>query len=287
MKTHAICRTPLVGCLKEASNYANIPFDWKPINQEQEEFKRHLELNQETENLTEEEFESIAANDSAIINKWLKDKGFDISLPKLKEEEFATASVMKIAVQWSKKAVKTKLRTQEQSYDAVFFYKEIGKQIQADNQTWATTELQTQDENTQVFVAMPDEYKDWTEEELITITKTIQEKYQTAHQHYKNVQMPMIDLDVKVEQQWILGMKCESYRIIACVQQFILKLNEKGAVAKSAAGMSLAKAACMDTTPTLTFNKPFVLWFVRKGITYPLFIAMCGHDCWNAPKDLE
>lgn len=42
VKTHAVCRIPLVGCLLKTSEYKYISEDWQPINPEQQEFKRHL-----------------------------------------------------------------------------------------------------------------------------------------------------------------------------------------------------------------------------------------------------
>jgi hypothetical protein len=291
MKTHAICRIPLVGCLQEASKYVNIPFDWQPINEKQESFKKHLNLEEETSLLSKEEFESTASSDAETINKWLEEKGFTLKCPKLNKNEFATASVMKIFVEWMNEAKKRKIEAKNsETYDYACFEDNLGKKISVGGQTWDMTQISTKDVDTNVFIAMNPNFENTDDEEnLLNVLKTLQKHYESKNTtyEYKGVNVPMIDLNLEVEQDWICGLNNQGYIVSKCSQQFILKFNEKGAVAKSAAVMSFKRSITIEKDPPLTFDAPFIIWFSRSGVTYPLFVATCGYDCWKEPANLD
>lgn len=289
VKTRAICRTPLVGCLLKASEYANISKDWVPVNPEQKEFKRHLDLSEELSALSGTEFDSIASTKEDEINKWLKDNNFTITCPPIHNGGFATASFIKLMVEWLEEAHASEVRGQNgTTYDSVDF--NLGaKHFAHSSEEWHVAELPTKDSDTQVFLATTtSNLGERNDEELLTLVQNLQLKYyDTPNTAYEGVTVPMINLDSTVSQDWVVGMRSDGWSISACIQQFILKLNEKGATAKSAAVMTLTRGCLMSVKPRLIFNKPFILWFNRNGVTYPLFLAVCGYDCWNAPDDLD
>lgn len=289
MKTHAVCRIPLVGCLLKASEYKNISENWQPINQAQENFKRHLELKNQLSLLSTDEFDSTASTNEDEINEWLAEKGFTLKCPPITKDGFATASVAKFLVEWLNEASKTKSKAQNgEKYDYAYFTQLGGKLINLQNRKWDMAKIPTKDENTQVFLAMSDDIDDVDDEDLLTLAQNLQIAFRnTLHEEYENVNVPMLNLDLQVSQDWITGMKSGAWCVEKCLQQFILKFNEKGAVAKSAASMIVGRGCVMPTKQPLTFNKPFILWFSRDGVTYPLFLSVCGYDCWAEPDNLD
>lgn len=292
MKTHAVCRIPLIGCLLKASEYKNLSENWRPSNQAQEKFTRHLEVKSQLSLLSKDEFDATASTSEDEINEWLLEKGFTLKCPPILGDGFATASVAKFFVEWLEEASKTKFKAQNgETYDYAYFAALSGKVINLENKKWDVAKIPTKDKNTQVFLAMSQDVDDSGEtddEDLLTLAQNLQIAFRnTLSDEYKNVSVPMLNLDLQVSQDWITGMSSGEWFVAKCLQQFILKLNEKGAVAKSAAVMSFSRGCTVPTKPPLTFNKPFILWFSRDGVTYPLFLSVCGYDCWAEPKNLD
>lgn len=191
-------------------------------------------------------------------------------------------------VQWFKEATKSKVRGNDgNTYDCASFEEIPGKRFMLQDKQWGVSQIATKDENTQVFVAMPDKMGEWSDEELLTLARDLQMNYYDASSNLEGADIPMINLNLQVEQNWINGMKSDGWFVSACLQQFILKLNEKGATAKSAAAMSYVRCMSISHKQRLTIDKPFLIWFSRSGITYPAFLAVCGYDCWAAPADLS
>jgi hypothetical protein len=288
VKTHAVCRIPLVGCLLKASEYKSISEDWQPVNKEQEDFKRHLGVSSQIKALTDEEFDSTASDKEEEINQWLSDHGFTLKCPSILPGGFATASVVKLWVKWLQEAEKSKGRANDgNTYDYASFTKLPGKKVTVNGTQWGMSQIATKEDNTQVFVAMPLQMEEMGDEALLTLARELQMGYYDATQAYDGLELPMINMDFQIVQGWVVGMNSDGWRIDACIQQFILKLNEKGATAKSAAVMTKSRSMSMDFKPRLFLDKPFLIWFSRDGITYPAFLGVCGYDCWAAPADLS
>lgn len=291
IKTRAICRIPLVGCLKKAEEYKSLTSDWQSRNEEQENFIRHVRLADELSVFTKEEFDSIVSEKSDEIDKWLSDNGFTLKCPEIRPGEFATASFIKMFVKWLEEGDKTFVTSNNTRYPAVFFKEENGKTINVNNITWGVTSLSTKEGDVKVYCAMPTDgdfnFNETPEEEILNIACDLELRYSQAFSSYEGVRIPMIDLDIEVNQQWLKGLQNGEWEVAECLQQFILKLNEKGATAKSAAIMMLKCACSLQQIPVLVFDKPFLLWFSKNGVFYPAFLAVCGTDCWKEPKNLD
>ena len=262
-----------------------------PINDEQESFLRHARLADELSVFTKEEFDSIVSEKTEEINQWLSENGFSLKCPDIRRGEFATASFIKMFVKWLAEGDKTSITSDNTRYPGVFFKEEQGKTISANNTTWSIASLSTKEDGVSVYCAMPTDgefnFNNTLEEEILNIALDLELRYSSTSSFYKGVKLPMIDLDIEVNQAWIKGLKNGEWFVAECLQQFILKLNEKGATAKSAAVMLMKRSAMINQTPVLTFDKPFMLWFSKNGVSYPVFLAVCGTDCWKEPVNLD
>jgi hypothetical protein len=294
VKTRAVCRVPLVGCLTKASEYKSLPNNWEPINDEQIEFVRHVQLSQELSSFSSEEFDSVASDSAEVINNWLADNGFSLRCPEIKPDGFGVASFVKMLVNWLNEGEKSRVASNDVDYPAVYFKGNTGAKIRLHDSEWGVTCLPTKESNTKVFCAMilGEENTDYnynaiSEEKLLDIAESLENNYHNGEFIFKNVYLPMIDMNIEVNQEWMAGMRNDVWLVESCVQQFILKLNEKGAIAKSAAVMSIGAAAMVMQEIPLVFDKPFLLWFSRDGVTFPAFLVVCGQDCWKEPKDLS
>lgn len=289
-KTRAVCRVPLVGCLQKASEYKSLPGEWEAINDEQKDFLRHLSSKSELSAFSKEEFDSIASDATSDINTWLSDNGFTLKCPEIQPGSFATASFVKMFVKWTKEGDKTSIHVDDTQYPAVSFTEETGKNVHHMGVNWGVTCLSTKENNTKVYCAMStDAEVDYalSEEQLLDAATALESGYSSASKSYEGVRIPMINLDIKVKQKWMMGLKNDGWFVSECLQQFILKLNEKGATAKSSAVMMFKSGMVIPFYPMLTFDKPFLLWFSRDGLTHPAFLAVCGADCWKEPANLD
>jgi len=289
VKTRAICRIPLVGCLQKAEEYQSLQGNWQPTNDEQMVFMRHVDLAHELSVFNKDEFDSIASTSAEEINKWLSDNGFTLRCPDIKDG-FATASFVKIFVNWLDPGVKSAIKVNDTLYTAVNFEHEEGRKIHQYGSDWGVTCISTQERGTKVFCAMrvdnmEADFDTLSDEQLLDIAEELESNYSSARTIFEGIKIPMLDMNMEVSHDWMSGIRNGKWHVDQCVQQFILKLNECGATAKSAAAMLFKRGSLQDTT--LVFNKPFLLWFSRDGLTYPAFLAVCGTDCWKEPADLD
>jgi hypothetical protein len=290
--TKSICRIPLVGCLLKASEYKEITENWLPVNEQQESFKRHLDFKNELNCFLPEEFASIASTNKDEINKWFQENDFSIQCPDIEEGGFATASMVKLIIEWLSEAETIKLTANNNKvYDYIEFNKIDGKNITFNNHEWNMVKLRTKDEKTNIFITSigdnGENISNLDDESLLTLVKGLQAQYHhISNIRYEGVKLPMVNLNTQINHDWIKGMKADEFFVQSCLQQFVLKLNEKGAMAKSAAVMTFTRSAVVMNKKPLIFDKPFMIWFQRKGVTYPAFLSVCDYDCWQNPGDL-
>lgn len=79
--------------------------------------------------------------------------------------------------------------------------------------------------------------------------------------------------------EWMQGLSLDSERFIQeAIQQIKFRLNQDGAVVKSATVLNVS--GCVDFAPKseYVFDEPFFLWMVRDGLRYPWFSAYLNYD---------
>ena len=101
--------TTIVGCLKKAEEITGKDTVWNAKNEIQKRFlTKYPDLKDLVLNLKEVEAE--ASYDVNVVNKFLKNQGFDIQLnPLSNPQSFAVASTLDLLVKWVKEGAKTHL----------------------------------------------------------------------------------------------------------------------------------------------------------------------------------
>ncbi len=105
--------------------------------------------------------------------------------------------------------------------------------------------------------------------------------------------MVMFDHAVKIA--WLEGMETTGIHqgpawIAQALQQTRLKMNESGARAEGAVFFSVLAAAKYwweRPRPDHIINRPFLVWFERKGLAKPLFVAHITEEDWRSPGDIR
>ncbi|KXK08766.1 MAG: hypothetical protein UZ21_OP11001000318 [Microgenomates bacterium OLB22] len=109
--------------------------------------------------------------------------------------------------------------------------------------------------------------------------------------HYRNegVIFPMVDMDIKEDMSWILGLSAQAADgrpavISQAVRQDKLRMNHRGARAQTAVAMAVMRGM---SPPPLVIDRPFVVWFDRAGLPFPIFSAYVTQEHWREPDTLD
>lgn len=146
-------------------------------------------------------------------------------------------------------------------------------------------ELITQSDD-QLFLMMNEESMDGLE--MFDMAVEIMARRNLAGDLYAAIQIPKVDFDIKPDISFLAGantldLKKRFWFIAQALQQFKFRMNEKGARAKVATGMLLSRGISFEPEQKLIFDKPFLGWFIQRGIKLPLAIFHSHQDSWKEP----
>lgn len=287
---------PILGCLKAAEEYLRDEIGWNDrkvqwagISHIQNEFVDAFASCIPEVDAIQDILTRIAHKDHTVINKWLRDHGFNIQLEGPSDDQtFAVASILDVLVKWQKKGLKTTVEHLGSTYPAVKLKDNQGVVIMTGKGSNPIAAIQTQGKD-KVFMTIVDEEP----ADAMAIVKLIQSLLDGVRpdSSYDSVVFPMVDYDQKVDISWLQGLQTgtsmSDWRITEALQQTIFRMNEVGARSKSAASMMMSKGRCIEPPKeTFIINRPFLLWIKRKGISMPLFAGVFGTDCWKEPESL-
>ena len=223
------------------------------------------------------------------VNKFLSDRGFDIKLDPIGENDLAIASILELIIKWLTKGDKTTVynydnRTRYQAVhleDGVKIIRVYGDYLNIRGIPVAM--IQTRNGDT-IYMTMPNgALKDSFE--VFNLAKDLISSRTEDDGYFLNeVVFPMIDLDVKPDISWIIGM-CDKlkdkWEITQALQQTKVKIDEEGVVVKEAVaiGVTLASMNLHEPEP-LVIDKPFLFVIKREGLKEPLFSAYLDVDSW-------
>ena len=282
LKTDTLCTLPILGCLQAAEIFiGSANQEWKTISDRQveflEKFKRYW-INP----VKLPELRSKADEDLAVINKWLKDEGFDIHLDPV-DVGFYVASILKLLVEWLKVGKKQDItgKRDGKNYPGVKLKDGVRLYQDLEIHPFPVAHIDTKNGDV-VKMAIIDAVPEGAFG-LHDLTQTLN-KVKSPHQT-EEVIFPMVELDVKPNISWICGMGLEKFYIQQALQQTKFRMNEKGAKVESAVAMSSRCLAFKEEQPYV-IDRPFLLWIERPGMTIPFFAAVLCEDVWREPKEL-
>lgn len=106
---------------------------------------------------------------------------------------------------------------------------------------------------------------------------------------YEGLIFPMVNLNHEPDIRGLIGLSTtdqagRQWEVGEALQQNILKMNDRGALAKSATAIRM-HTTCMPAPP-LVINRPFLVWFEIPGMTEPVFVAHVTEEHFADPGDL-
>jgi hypothetical protein len=266
---------------------------WQARNAMQARFLQEFFAPCREESLSIPEIESIASFSADDINRFLRERGFDIQLAPWhadnRQKEFGVASVLDLLVKWLKPGDETKLKAvNTQLYPAVHQSTEVSSFYLAEGHNDAIAQLKTTSSDLVYMTKLDNAPADF---ELLRYASRLASSLKPIAD-YGGVTFPMVDLKQKVDISWLTGLETtsaqgEPARITQALQENRLTMNEQGARAKSAVAVAVAVAAVYrPARPDLLIDRPFLIWFQRPGLREPLFAGYITEENWKKPEAL-
>jgi hypothetical protein len=112
----------------------------------------------------------------------------------------------------------------------------------------------------------------------------------------KDVTIPKVKLRKQVDIGWMKGMRIfgelgskarDPFVIEQALQEVRFVMNEKGARAKTATAMGIARSISLIENEHVVVDGEFLFWIERPGISTPLFVGNFTPDDWQDPGSLD
>jgi len=237
------------------------------------------------------ELETLGSFNVGVINSFLWEKGFDIQLEALGDPcSLYSASVMNVLVHWLNPGTQTTVEYEGTRYPAAKIKR--GWTAFSTPQGQDVVQLDTETGDT-VWITIPESPLEGFSmvQEAIRVMASKRPSKGGRWGSYAEVIFPMVDLSREEDISYFCGMAfmgidrtdhAAPFLIAQALNQNKLKMNHLGAHAESAAAMG----AMRGLSSVLVIDKPFLVWFTRKGLTLPYFAAYITPEDWQNPGTL-
>lgn len=284
------CVYPQVDCIVKIEDVLGKNRIWTAKNAEQARFLSDFFNKSRNEVMDLEFMENIASWDHNDINKFLADRGFNIALQPFAPNEFGAASVLDVLVKWLIEGEHVKYTRPSDNYefDAAKMSNDTVEMFTTKDNPFPVVKVLTEDD---VSVYMTQLDFDPKQLDLIDIATNIQDGLQEDYS-FKGLFFPCVDLDQKVDIKWLLGMTTNDdngaeWKISQALQQTKLRMNEKGAHAKSAVAVGVRLSSVTMPKPPMVIENPFLTWFDKPGLNHKIIAGYITEDDWNRVEDLD
>ncbi|MCA9372856.1 hypothetical protein KC921_02025 [Candidatus Woesebacteria bacterium] len=259
---------------------------WIPQNQTQKVFVDDYYTSTKDEIEGVPEIESLASWEADEINKFLADHGFSIKLDPFTPETFGVAAVLNLLMEWLQEAVPAEIRSGGKTFDGMRMEEGV-KFFTSPNHPDPIAQIATKGGDS-VFVTIQQSAP--TGFELVSLVEQIESGMERCWD-FGDLLVPMVDIDEKVDISWLIELRTvaswgQPARVTQAKQQTMFKMNQRGALLKSAAAAAVSLEMCAMPKPDLVIDRPFVAWIRREGLLRPLVVAHVTEEAWKDPGDL-
>lgn len=232
---------------------------------------------------------------AAPVNEFLRARGFSLTFPEPPPAGMVCAGIVDILVRWWEDAQTGTLQWEGTESVPSIRIKQFS-QFSNDVHPHPIFKLHTKDDfSVYITRAVDGVNPDFLalHQDLSGLTLKLQSfaylshEEQTSRQQeeYGAVNMPMLNLHLKGELPLFnslhISLGATDYYGSDGKFEAILKLNEKGAVAKVAAGGGFLRACVTMPKPDYSFDSPFWFWIAKEGVVY--FAAYITRDALGNP----
>ncbi len=275
---------PMLSALQLALKFGNSLSDYQAVNDLQQIFlDRYFQFYPELSQFSEKELQSIANNDAEVINTFLRERGFSITLdPFTSPTDFGTASVMRVAVEWKTPGVAKEIQTQGNTYPGVFL--KDATFTRSTSHPYPIASLICSNGDTVHLTCAAQVYAGFDLEQKI---KVISNSQKSCHD-FSGLHFPMVDLDQELDLNFFKGMHFlgsvfGEMEVSQAKQQTKFKMNQLGAVAESATAFGVRLCSDMAPKPNLVIDQEFLVWITRPNMSLPIFAGYITQEDWKDP----
>ena len=280
---------PIVGALMTAEKFLGPDRSWRHNNEKQaillEKFYRCCR--QDISKIPE--IEAIASRRADEINEFLRKGGMTIQLQPFSKEEVGAATIQDFLVEWAIKGEVTLVKTSDKKeFPGVHLVNEVVKFFKFGYHPYPIAQIVTSSQD-KVLMTMLEGSPD----EGFALDFMAQDFFvnKRPSEDFGGLIFPMVDLNQEVDVSWLRGMETvgedgQPAIIAQALQQNKLRMNEIGARAQSGMAVSVAKSP-LKPKPDHVINQPFLVWFIRSGLSRPLFVGYIDREHWKNPGDLS
>lgn len=223
--------------------------------------------------------ESFAAREIDTLNEELAKRGYTIRLAPEPPVDGAVVSFLELLVRWKERGEKCFIERDGVAYPASqnkkgTHYAELHGQ--------PMVQIDTDDPNIIVVLAKHNTQPadlHGAAEDILANRRPV---------HYTGVKFPFIDLHDEPDLDFLIGTRIKGSKdeltITQALQETILKMNNIGALAKSALAVGATRTA-FEKEKILVFDEAFQVIFARATDKTILFTAWCDTDSWQDPGD--
>jgi hypothetical protein len=271
--------------VKKADDIVGRDRIWNAVNDMQKSFLEIYEIVAD-EVAQIPEIESIASRSAEEINKFLAERGFPIKAPDFSKDKFGTAAVLKFLMDWKFPGTKGDIITQDKrTYPGVHMDGVLANKAQDHNNP--VLELLTESSD-KVYLTMLD-VPPANEFEMISTARQLNSKLGTSK--VVDLQFPMVDLDYKVELNWLPGLwtmsqEAQKVAIEKALRQTKLQMNHLGVKIEEAVAM-VFETTVLIRRDLVVINRPFIMWVDRPDLSLPPFVGYITPDDWKDPGNLK
>jgi hypothetical protein len=280
---------PLVMALKEADKILGPDRQWEPVNEAQRRFLK--DFFEPCRGEAVPEIQSLASWDAQEINSFLAQRGFNLRVGPFPADHFGAASVLDLLVEWVSPGSVITIKSgllRRRSYPGVHL--RAGLMFLRAAGHWGAIARISTKTGTDVYMTMLRSPRPSLD--LVALAEELTAKARRT-ERYLGAKFPMVCLDHFVDVSWIEGVRATAESGVPTIvdkalQQTRLRMNERGARAESAVALVPLTASRWPARPRppLVINRPFLIWFVRKGLAKPLFVGHITREDWKNPGDI-
>ena len=270
---------PILRCLTEAFKFSGSE-SVKAVTDTQKEFLREFFCS--IKEADSPFLDGKADADVGVINAWLKERGFDIKLQECPGNAFSVAAVLDALVEWEGEASSSSISKEGKTYPAVRIKNGVDICRLSDGNFYLRLRTKS---GVYVNIAVTDRPEGW-KWPIHSSVRLVENKTSTISPFNGAVLFPKISKDEFTDIAFLRGLKMGSLYIGEAVQQNRFRMNEKGARAQSAAGISL-RCSTFNRDPLICIDEPFLLWMSEPGKVLPLFCGWFETDSWKEPSDIS
>jgi hypothetical protein len=245
------------------------------------------------EMFSKKELFGAASSDIDELNKLLKREGFDIQLDSNIPDTFGTVGILKIFIEWIKKAKESVIidKTTQKEYPAVMMEVNEGECKVYEDNSQENFVIKITTKSGDIVRMSPAKRAPSDAFELVKniedLSSNVKQMNLVTSRNYDSfVYFPMVDINISKKLEWLIKMKlCKDIEIAQALQQTKFKMDTEGASVESAVAL-LLRECCVSHQLEKNFiiDKPFYLWIERPGVKDTIFCAYITQKNWNSPK---